>query len=226
MSLRILALLPMRHASERVPGKNHRPLNGRPLFHHILMTLLDVSLIDEIVIDTDSELIVRSVGEQFPERVRVVPRPEHLRDGDVAMNDVLLNTVAGNPADWYVQTHSTNPLLRADTISRAIEDLLAHAPENDSLFSVSRLQTRLWWSPSRAVNHDPEVLLRTQDLPPIYEENSNLYMFSGSSLRQARNRIGRAPIMFEIDRVEAWDIDDEQDFVIAEFLQARQGAMR
>lgn len=226
MSPRILALLPMRHTSERVPGKNHRQLNGRPLFHHILATLLEVPLIDEVVVDTDSDLIAQSVREHFPDRVRITRRPEHLRAGEVAMNDVLFNTVACNPADWYVQTHSTNPLLRTDTVSRAIEQLLASTPESDSLFSVTRRQTRLWWSAHRAVNHDPDVLLRTQDLPPIFEENSNIYMFSAHSLRRAKNRIGRAPIMFEIDALEAWDIDDEHDFVIAEFLQERRGAMR
>jgi CMP-N-acetylneuraminic acid synthetase len=226
VSQRILAIIPMRHSSERIPGKNHRLLNGRPLFHHIVTTLLEVPLIDELVIDTDSELIAESAREHFPERVRVVRRPEHLSSGAVGMNDVLLNTVAANPADWYLQTHSTNPLLRSDTISRALEEFLAQSPEKDSLFSVSRLQTRLWWSAKHAVNHDPAVLLRTQDLAPLYEENSNIYLFSADSLRRARNRIGRAPIMFEMDPLEAWDIDDENDFVIAELLQAQRGALR
>jgi len=221
----IAALLPMRRDSERVPGKNYRLFNGRPLFHHIVATLLNVPEVDEVIIDTDSEFVADNAIEHFPERVRIVPRPAHLRAGDVAMNDVLLNTVACNPADLYVQTHSTNPLLRSDTISTAIQELLAHTPEKDSLFSVSRRQTRLWWSAHHAVNHDPEVLLRTQDLPPIYEENSNIYLFSAESLRRTGNRIGRAPIMFEIDPLEAWDIDNEHDFLIAEFLQARRGAL-
>jgi CMP-N-acetylneuraminic acid synthetase len=222
MSLRIVALVPMRHTSERVPGKNYRTFNGRPLFHHILTTLLHVPEIDEVVIDTDSALIAEDVLKNFPLRVRVIPRPEHLRADHVPMNDVLLHTIEQSPADCYVQTHSTNPLLRAETISRAISELRTKMPEADSLFSVSRLQTRLWWSADRAVNHAPEVLLRTQDLPPVYEENSNVYVFTGESLRRNRNRIGRAPIMFEIDRIEAWDIDDELDFVVAEFLHTRR----
>lgn len=220
------ALVPMRHESERVPGKNYRLFNGKPLFHHIVDTLLQVPQVDEIVIDTDSETIAASVAVHFPERVRVVSRPEHLKAGEIPMNEVLLNTISQCTAEWYVQTHSTNPLLRAATISRALDQLSAEIPQKDSLFAVTRMQTRLWWSATRALNHDPEILLRTQDLPPVYEENSNIYAFSAESLRHTQNRIGRSPIMFEIDMLEAWDIDDEADFVIAELLHDRLGAAR
>ena len=96
----------------------------------------------------------------------------------------------------------------------------------DSLFSVTRIQTRLWDSSGRAVNHDPAVLLRTQDLPPLYEENSCLYIFTRSTLESRHNRIGERPLMFEIDRLEAWDIDEESDFRIAELLyNEREGLL-
>jgi CMP-N-acetylneuraminic acid synthetase len=216
---RVTAIVPMRHVSERVPGKNYRLLAGKPLYRHIVETLLDVPEVDEVVVDTDSDVIAQGCLDRFPAQVRVVVRPEHLRNGDTPMNDVLQNTIEQCPADWYVQTHSTNPLLRSVTISAALHQLWRRQPGNDSLFSVSRLQTRLWWSADRAVNHDPKVLLRTQDLPPVYEENSNIYIFRGETLRVTGNRIGVSPILFEIDRLEAWDIDDETDFVLADTLK-------
>lgn len=220
MTRRVIALVPMRHVSERVPGKNYRSLAGKPLYRHIVETLLHVPEVAEVVVDTDSDVIVRGCLDNFPDQVRVVVRPEHLRDGEIPMNHVLLNTIEQcPPADWYVQTHSTNPLLRSETISAALQELWRHQPANDSLFSVSRLQTRLWWSADRPVNHDPNVLLRTQDLPPVYEENSNMYIFRGDTLRVTGNRIGASPIMFEIDRLEAWDIDDETDFALADMLK-------
>lgn len=223
MTYRVVALVPMRHDSERVPGKNYRLLDGLPLFHHITETLLQVPEIAEVLIDTDSDVVAREVRDSFPDRVRVVARPEHLRAGETAMNDVLLNTIEHSSADWYLQTHCTNPLLQAETIARALQELWAN-PGKDSLFSVSRLQTRLWWSADRPVNHDPAVLRRTQDLPPIYEENSNIYVFSADSLRCTKNRIGRSPLMFEIDAAEAFDIDDELDFIIAEVLKTHRRA--
>jgi CMP-N-acetylneuraminic acid synthetase len=212
----------MRHDSERVPGKNYRDFAGLPLYHHVIRTLLDVPEITAVVIDTDSPVIKEDAERSFGDRVTVVVRPEHLRSGDTPMNDVLLHTISAVSADWYLQTHSTNPLLRSKTVSDALRRLWA-ADGSDSLFTVTRLQTRLWWEAGRAVNHDPAVLLRTQDLPPIFEENSNLYVFTADSLRRCGNRIGARPLMLEMDRLEAWDIDEELDFMIAEYLYARRG---
>ena len=217
MSARIVAIVPMRHRSERVPGKNYRPLGGRPLYHHIVSSLEACSRIAEVVIDTDSDLIAEDATRAFP-AVRILERPPHLRGGHVSMNDVLLHDVTQLAADYYLQTHSTNPLLTTATITGAIEAFFSSEPEHDSLFSVTRLQTRLWNADGQPMNHDPSVLLRTQDLPPVFEENSNLYLFTRDGLEQQQSRIGQRPLLFEIDRIEAWDIDEEADFEIAEAL--------
>jgi CMP-N-acetylneuraminic acid synthetase len=145
-----------------------------------------------------------------------------LRSGDVPMNDVLIHSTGQIDADFYLQTHSTNPLLRSRTISAAINKFLDNYPAYDSLFSVTRLQTRLYDTDGRAINHNPSVLLRTQDLPPIYEENSCLYIFTREMLIKRRNRIGERPLMFVIDAQEAWDIDEELDFSIVEFLIGKE----
>jgi CMP-N-acetylneuraminic acid synthetase len=213
----IVALVPMRHHSQRVPGKNYRPLAGKPLFHHILETLLAVPAIDRVVVDTDSEPVIGGLRRDFPQVV-IINRPESLRADDVPMNDILLHDSGQVQADFYLQTHSTNPLLRAGTVSRAIETFLAAYPAKDSLFSVTRLQTRLYDQHGRAINHDPSVLIQTQDLSPVYEENSCLYLFTRQNLLVRHHRIGAYPILFEIDPAEAWDIDEELDFAITDFL--------
>jgi CMP-N-acetylneuraminic acid synthetase len=214
---RIAALVPMRHQSVRVTNKNFRPFAGIPLCHHILNTLLACPTIDAVYVDTDSPAIIEDVAQHFPQ-VRVIERPEHLRSGETPMNEVLLNTTAQVKADFYLQTHSTNPLLKSETIEAGLKQFLAQYPACDSMFSVTRLQTRLWDQLGRPVNHNPHILLRTQDLPPIFLENSNFYVFTRDALVQRRNRIGDRPLMFEIDRIEAWDIDEELDFNIGEFL--------
>ena len=224
MNSRIVALVPMRHHSERVPGKNYRPFAGRPLYHHIIDTLLACPLLEEVVVDTDSPVITKDASLHFPQ-VRLLERPQHLRAGTVAMNDVLLHDVSQVEADYYLQTHSTNPLLHTATITEAIRRFLDSLPAYDSLFSVTSVQTRLWDDQGRAINHDPAILLRTQDLPPVYEENSCLYLFSRSTLETRRNRVGERPLLFEIDRLEAWDIDEELDFRVAEtlYLEGEKG---
>lgn len=213
---KIVALVPMRHNSERVPGKNYRLFAGRPLYHHIIGSLLACPLITEVVIDTDSQTIMEDASQHFPQ-VRLIDRPDHLRSGTIPMNDVLLYDVSRIQSDYYLQTHSTNPLLRTETITKAIETFLSPG-NHDSLFGVTRLQTRLYDSQGHPINHDPDILLRTQDLPPVYEENSTLYIFSGKTLEARKNRIGCRPIMFEVSREEAIDIDEELDFLFAEFF--------
>ncbi|NLF51599.1 MAG: acylneuraminate cytidylyltransferase family protein [Leptolinea sp.] len=224
MSLdRIVALVPMRHHSQRVPGKNYRPIAGKPLFHHIVDTLLQVTEIGKIVIDTDSPNIRESVAKKYS-MVEVLERPEHLRADDIPMNEVLLYDSSQYPADLYLQTHSTNPMLTVDSLRSAIRFMQKNYPAYDSLFSVTRVQSRLYDSLAKAINHNPNILLQTQDLPPVYEENSCMYIFTRETIEKRRTRIGDRPYMYELDAIEAWDIDEELDFRIAELiLQARQG---
>jgi CMP-N-acetylneuraminic acid synthetase len=217
ISQNIVALVPMRHHSVRVPGKNYRPLAGKPLYYHILTTLLETAEIATVAVDTDSEEIAAGIGQHFP-TVQILRRPDHLTADTVPMNEILMHDTGLLPADFYLQTHSTNPLLRPETIAAAINALLGTYPAYDSLFSVTRLHKRLWDGLARPINHNPAILLRTQDLPPIYEENSCLYIFNRPTLLARRNRIGERPLMFEIDPGEAWDIDEEHDFIVANAL--------
>ena len=211
-------MVPVRHESERVPGKNYRPFgDGRPLFHHMLEKLAACPQIDRVVVDTDSPTIKEQCEEHFPDVV-VLERPQHLRSPLTPMNDVLLHDLAEVPADYYLQTHSTNPLLRAETIQRAIETFFANQPAYDSLFGVTLVQSRLYDELGRAINHNPDILLRTQDLPPVYEENSCIYIYGAETLKERRHRIGTRPYLFEIPRLEAVDLDDEVGFTTAELF--------
>jgi CMP-N-acetylneuraminic acid synthetase len=214
---KLAALVPMRHHSQRVPGKNFRLLAGKPLYQHIIKTLLSVPEISTVVVDTDSELILAGLREHFPQVVILV-RPEELRADDISMNEILLYDTSRIEAEYYLQTHSTNPLLRPETISKAAQTFLANYPGYDSLFSVTRLHTRLYDQNGQAINHDPNILLQTQDLPPVFEENSCMYIFTRENLQRRHNRLGDHPFMFEMDPDEAWDIDEELDFAITGFL--------
>ncbi len=225
--MRVAAIVPMRHVSQRVPGKNYRNFCGEPLYRHVVRALSAAPSVAEIVIDTDSPVIRDDVAAAFPD-VRCVPRPAHLTAPEIPMNEILMHDVGQIEADLYLQTHATNPLLRADTIERAVTMLLEQRPAHDSLFGVTRIHSRFWDSLARPINHNPAILMQTQDLPPIFEENSCLYVFDAETLSRRRNRIGERPILFEIDRIEALDIDEEVDFVMAEqiYLNTRAKASR
>ncbi len=218
---RVVALVPMRHQSVRVPGKNYRMLAGKPLYQHILDSLLTCEKINRVVVDTDSPTVIEGLQQQYPQ-VQVLLRPEHLRADTIPMNEVLLYDTAQVSADLYLQTHSTNPLMRSLTFAAAIQVLEDQYPAYDSLFSVTRMHKRLWDGLARPINHNPAILLRTQDLPPVYEENSCLYLFTRQTLEMRRNRLGERPFLFEIDAAEAWDIDEEIDFSIVDLLLSQQ----
>lgn len=213
----IAALVPMRHSSERVPGKNYRDFAGKPLFFHVVESLLACKSINKVVIDTDSDTVIEMAQNNFP-TVTILKRPEHLRDGSIPMNDVLLNAINQVEADFYLQTHSTNPILSAATIQAGVEKFLTIYPMYDSLFTVTKKNVRFWDALARPINHNQNILLRTQDLPPIYEENSCMYLFTKEILQRKHNRIGDRPFLFEMPEIEAQDIDVELNFKVAEFL--------
>lgn len=211
-------LLPMKGHSERVPGKNMKLLKGAPLYHSIMKELLKSRYQGKIYVDTDSSIISDDVRRFFPD-VIIITRPGHLCGDDVSMNKIIEYDLTLIEGDHFLQTHSTNPLLTVKTIDKAIDFYFKNATKYDSVFGVNRIQSRLYWSDGRPVNHDPENLIRTQDLPPVFEENSTLYIFSRDSFAAAGNRrIGIRPYMFEIPHQEALDIDNRSDFDMACYL--------
>lgn len=206
----------MKGHSERVPNKNLKMIAGQPLCLWMLQTLLQVPELSSIIVNTDSEEIANTC--QVSDKIVIHPRPQKLCGDFVSMNDIIGYDISQSTADIYLQTHSTNPLLEADTISKALSIYIKNLPECDSLFSVTALQTRLYDKNQQPINHDPNTLMRTQDLDPIYEENSNLYIFSGGSFHANNQRIGKNPYMYSIPAKEAIDIDELIDFEIADFL--------
>lgn len=214
---RIVALMPMKGESERVPNKNMRDFNGQPLCSVMLDKLVASAHIDQVVVNTDSPVIKEFIEERYS-KVTVVDRPEDLLGHDVSMNKIIGHDIELFPADLYLQTHSTNPLLTLKTIDAAIEKLKADNGNHDSLFSVTKFQTRFYNQDGSAINHNPEILIKTQDLPALYQENSCIYLFTKEAFSKNNRRIGNAPIMFEMEPIEAVDIDVEDEFVLAEKL--------
>ena len=216
--MKVTALLPMKESSQRVPNKNMRCFAGRPLYHRVAQTLESSNLIKFIHINTDSDAIADNTREYFPE-VKIIRRPEEIQGDFVSMNEIIAYDLSQLDGEHFLQTHSTNPLLTSATLDKAIETYFSNLNEYDTLFSVTRLQTRLYRQDGSPVNHNSDELIRTQDLPPIFEENSNFYIFSKTSFNNAKkNRIGQRPQMFEIAKLEAIDIDEQQDFELAEIL--------
>jgi CMP-N-acetylneuraminic acid synthetase len=213
------ALVPMKGHSARVPGKNLRLLGGKPLCHWILEALSQCESIEEIVVNTDCEAIAESVSENFD--VRIHWRPESIQGDFVSMNTVIADDMARLPRqNYFLQTHSTNPFLKKESIEEAVDRFLRQ-DKSDSLFTVTRFQGRFYDQNGQPCNHDPSELRRTQDLSPLFLENSNLYVFTRRSFGTDNQRIGQCPMLHELPSLEALDIDEEEDFKLAELVNTK-----
>jgi CMP-N-acetylneuraminic acid synthetase len=173
-----------------------------------------------IVINTDARELLEGNGVREGDRITIRDRKESLRGDTISMNRILADDVAAVASEVYLMTHTTNPLLRPATIQAALRAYSdgCKAGSCDSLFTVNKVQTRFYRADGSAVNHDPRNLVRTQDLEPWFEENSNLYIFSSKSFAASGARIGQRPYLFETPRQESIDIDDEDGWKIAESI--------
>lgn len=214
---KVAALVPIKGHSERVKGKNFRDFCGKPLYYHIIYTLDRVCAIDEVIIDTDSQRVIAE-APGLSSKIQIIERPAELCGDYISTNRIFEYDLSQTEADIYVQTHATNPILKAETIAKAIAKFISIEDEYDSLFSVNVYQSRFYMYDGTPINHDPENLIPTQDLRPIYEENSSLYVFTKESFKKKGRRIGIKPFMFVTPPIESTDIDDELTFRITELL--------
>jgi CMP-N-acetylneuraminic acid synthetase len=215
----IVVLIPIKAHSERISGKNFKLLHGKPLFSYILETLLSVPEITKIVINTDARDILLEKGLKETDRIMLRQRKKELLGDYIDINLILKDDIEAVSADFYIMTHTTNPLLSPTTVQKSIDTFINRDPAKfDSLFTVNRYQSRFYRKDGAPINHDPNNLIRTQDLDPIYEENSNLYIFTKEGFSKNTKRIGNAPILFETPFLESIDIDDSKGWDLADKL--------
>jgi CMP-N-acetylneuraminic acid synthetase len=210
----------MKANSQRVRGKNFRLLHGKPLFAWVLETLLNIKLVEKIVINTDASDLLNEYSITKNDKVLIRHRRPELIGDDVSMNLILADDISAVPADTYLMTHATNPMLSSETINSALSKYhqAVSAGYADSLFTVNKVQARFYSADATPINHDPKKLIQTQDLEPWFEENSNLYIFSASSFATTNARIGSKPIVYAMNKLEAVDIDTPEDWILAEAI--------
>jgi N-acylneuraminate cytidylyltransferase len=181
--------------------------------------LESVDEFDDIIVNTDADTILETGEDMFD--IKVSERPEHLL-GEPTTRNIIRYEVDRTSADTYVQTYCTNPLLKANTVSDAIERF-RETEENDSLFTVTRHQKRLYNEDMEPINHDPLKIQRTQDVEPVYEDNSSIYIYRSDIFQNPDHTIGAVPIgtdpmVYEMNEIEALDIDNKADFEMAEYF--------
>lgn len=203
--------IPIKHESQRVPGKNFREFQGEPLYKHVLLKLSGF----QVYVDTDSEQILEQLEvDNSLSHVRGYKRSEQLLGHTTSVCKLIQNFITQFSIrdETLCQVHVTSPFLCTNTLINAREYMKGGY---DSVVSCNVLQTRLWRKEKYGmcpVNHNPLNLEQTQDLPVFYEENSLFYIFNSDNMLKTGNRIGRRPCFYSVSFPENLDIDTEQDW--------------
>lgn len=216
--MKIAGWMPLKAHSTRLPGKNWRDFGGKPLYQHMLGTLRLVCPLVFVNSDRDDlGLALRGMAD-----VEVIVRQAQHRVATQSTVEMLVHDLDMMGADVVVYTHATLPLVRPETLIDALECFLANYPRYDSVISVTALQERFYDPLGRAVNFHPGILLPLQEMPPLYLENSAFFIMAADDIRKLHRRVGDRPYLYPIAKVEAVEIDDEDDWAYAEWLYARR----
>lgn len=216
-NLEITALLPMRAGSKRVRGKNKRLLAGKPLYFHMLATLQQVDSVSKIVVSSDDMDLLEVLARE--DKVQCLIREPYLAQDETSMNEVIADCLSKVSGENFIQVHATSPLIKADSIQDAIQDYFRLAlPAGKSLMAVQEIEGRLWSPSMQPLNHDPNVLIPSQDMEKVLLDCSGFYVFSRSQFMARRSRIYGPPAVKAISEIEALDIDYEWQFELAELL--------
>ena len=208
-----VAFVPIRLNSQRVAGKNLRLLGRKPLMAYLLESLAAAKNIDEVYVYCSS----REVEQYLPQGVKVLQRDERLDSNTTLGKEIYDAFTEEVEADIYILAHTTSPFIRTSTIEQAVEAVESGA--YDSAFSAERIQTFTWWK-GEPLNYSLQHIPRTQDLEPLYVETSAFFVFRSEVWKQQHRRIGDKPFIAVTDRIESMDIDNPDDFTLAEAIVA------
>lgn len=208
--MKIVAVVPIKLNNRRLPQKNTKTFtNGKPLCYYVLSTLLKIEEIQEVYVYCSNP----DIRKYIPEGVRYLQRSESLDLDSTKMNEVLRNFATDINADIYVMSHTTAPFISKEAIQKGIQAV--KAGEYDSAFAAKKLQDFLW-SKGKPFNYHLDAIPRTQDLPVLFEETSGFYIYRRDIITEKFRRIGENPYIVEVGEIESIDIDEMEDFIIAD----------
>lgn len=210
--MKIVAVVPMKLNNRRLPQKNTKCFkNGKPLCYYILSTLKSIEQIDEVFVYCSNP----DIKNFIPDDVKYLQRSSSLDQDTTKMNEVLMSFSSDVSADIYVMTHTTAPFISKKSIEKGLNAVITG--KYDSAFSVKKIQDFLW-KDGRPFNYELNNIPRTQDLPALYEETSGFYIYKNDVITKNGRRIGNNPYMVEIGEIESIDIDELEDFMIADAI--------
>lgn len=203
--MRVVALVPIKLNSQRLPHKNILPIAGHPLCWHVCNTLAKITEIDEVYVYCSDKDVIN----YLPEGVTLKLRNKKLDENHVKGFEIYNSFISEVDADIYVLAHTTSPFIKKSSIENALRRVIEG--ENDSAFSAEKFQTFAWYN-NKTINYDLNDVPRTQDILPVWIETSAFYIFKKEIFEKHNRRIGFKPYIQEVKGIEVVDIDEKEDY--------------
>lgn len=218
---KVTAIVPIKGETEMVNG-NLRLFNNRPLYKTLLDKLENIFAIDDIIVDTDLFILETELVKLYS-KVKFVKRPSSLSKSDTDINEIIMyDLLQTDNNDIFIQTHINKPLLKKETIAKALKKFVEIEDSCDSLFSVNTYHSRFYDNNYIPINHKLDHLVRTKNLKPVFEENSCFYIFTKESFQKNHHRIGINPYLFDTSPIESLELKDNLSYKLAEILMLYQ----
>lgn len=212
--MKIKALVAVRSGSQRVINKNIRPFADSTLLEIKLNQLKRIQELDGIIVNSNDDEMLKIAADMGCETVK---RDEYYASNSVSMSEVYANMAENCDCDIIAYINVTNPLVKDETISKAIKMYCDNIEEYDSLNSAHLVKEFLF-KDNMPVNYDLKNQPRSQDLPDYYALNFAISILSRQKMIDGKNVVGDKPYIFAMDEVEATDIDNPIDFEFAEYV--------
>lgn len=217
---KIMVVIPARGGSKEIPRKNIRLLANKPLIAYSIETALRSHYVDQVVVTTDDDEI-KFISEHF--KADTIKRSGELAEDDISLDPVIYNAVQtcekdnDEQYDFIITIQPTSPLLKTETLNKAIEKL--YLDSNDTLISVVDDRRLNWRFSETEDSYYPlyEKRVNRQYLPKTFKETGGIFATKREFLNES-SRIGEKINLIEISKHESIDIDNYEDWWVAERL--------
>ncbi|MBC5786690.1 cytidylyltransferase domain-containing protein [Clostridium facile] len=210
----IKALVAVRSGSVRVQNKNLRPFAGSSLLELKLTQLQRIKGLDGIIVNSNDDQML-TIAQQYG--CEAVKRDAYYASNTVSMSDVYRNMAENCNCDVIAYINVTNPLIKDETLEKAIMAYHSLKDGYDSLNSAHLIKEFMFYE-NKPINYDLKNQPRSQDLPDYYALNFAFNIIARDTMMECKNVVGKKPFIYGIDEVEATDIDNPIDFEFAEFV--------
>jgi len=223
---KILALIPARSGSKRLPGKNIKGLSGKPLIAWTIEQAKNSKYIDKIIVSTDSQEIAE-ISKEYGAEIPFL-RPGELAQDESKGIDVILHAInwfkqRNEHYDLLIQLQPTSPLREPEDIDKAVE--LLFAKNAKAIITVTEAQCSPSWVNTLPEDGSMKNFLLSEDRNKNSQQFSKFYRLNGAVylgycdyILEQKSFHGEASFAYIMPKMRSVDIDDEFDFMFAEFL--------